>query len=292
MQTIYLVNALDLPRIARNHRETGMRIGKQGQPYTAISTADAHSITVRGKDLCSDLIGKMSFADFYFLLLTGHTATPQQSLFIDAALVTLAEHGLTPTVQAARMTYDVDPAAIQAAVAAGILGAGTVVMGTSELCGRFLDDIVQTSSRSGQSLESVAAEKLAQRKAAGQTVPGYGHPLHVAGDPRTRRLLELAAQHGVVGPYLDTLKIVERLIPSVYQRELPINASGSIPAVLLQVGFPVGALKGIPILARTAGLLAHLHEEAQRPIGFLMCHHAEQAITYDGLRVQAPAAGD
>ncbi len=268
-----------------------MRIGKQNQPYTAISTADAHSITIRGKDLCSELIGNMNFADFYFFLLTGNMATPQQSLFINAALVTLAEHGLTPTVQAARMTYDVDPAAIQAAVAAGILGAGNVVMGTSELCGRFLDDIVQTSAQSGQSLESVAAAKLAQRKTAGQTVPGYGHPLHGAGDPRTHRLLELAAQHDVTGPYLDTLAIVERLIPGIYQRELPINASGSIPAVLLQVGFPVGALKGIPILARTAGLLAHLYEEAQRPIGFLMCHHAEQAITYDGLHAQAPAEG-
>lgn len=269
-----------------------MRIGKQDQPFTAISTADEHTITIRGKDLCADLIGRMGFVDYYFFLLTGHVATPRQSLFIDAALVTLAEHGLTPTVQAARMTYDVDPAAMQAAVAAGILGAGTVVMGTSELCGRFLEDIVQTGSRSGRSLESVAREKLVQRKAAGQTVPGYGHPLHAGGDPRTRRLLELAAQHDVAGPYLDALTIVERLIPGIYQRELPINASGSIPAVLLQVGFPVGALKGIPILARTAGLLAHLHEEAQRPIGFLMCHHAEQAIAYDGPRRQGPAAAD
>jgi len=267
-----------------------MRIGNQNQPYTAISTSDAHSITIRGKDLCTDLIGKMNFADFYFFLLTGHAATPRQSLFINAALVTLAEHGLTPTVQAARMTYDVDPAAIQAAVAAGILGAGSVVMGTSELCGRFLDDIVQTSESTGQSLEMVAAEKLTQRKAAGQTVPGYGHPLHSSGDPRTRRLLDLAAEQGVAGPYLDTLMIVEKLIPGIYRRNLPINASGSIPAVLLQVGFPVGALKGIPILARVAGLLAHLYEESQRPIGFLMCYHAEQAIRYDGLEVSSSAS--
>ncbi|OZI72340.1 citryl-CoA lyase [Bordetella genomosp. 12] len=266
-----------------------MRIGKQNEPYTAISTADAASITIRGKDLCSELIGKMSFADFYFFLLTGEAPTAQQSLFVNATLVTLAEHGLTPTVQAARMTYDVEPAALQAAVAAGILGAGSVVMGTSELCGRFLDDIVQTSAGSGKSLQDVAADKLMQRKSAGLTVPGYGHPLHAAGDPRTQRLLALAAEHGVTGAYLDALTIVEHLIPEIYQRRLPINASGSIPAVLLQVGFPVGALKGIPILARTAGLLAHLHEEASRPIGFLMCHHAEQAITYDG-PVFSPAA--
>lgn len=267
-----------------------MRIGKQNQPFTAISTSDAHSITVRGKDLCSDLMGRMSFPDYYFFLLTGQTATPQQSFFINAALVTLAEHGLTPTVQAARMTYDVDPAALQAAVAAGILGAGSVVMATSELCARFLHEIVETSAKTGDSLEDVALAKLAERKALGQTVPGYGHPLHSAGDPRTHRLLELAAEQGVSGPYLDTLVIVERLLPSVYGRNLPINASGSIPAVLLQVGFPVNAMKGIPILARTAGLLAHLYEESTRPIGFLMCHHGEQAITYDGLRALPPPA--
>lgn len=261
-----------------------MRIGKQTEPFSAISTADAHSITVRGKNLCTDLIGKMNFADYYYFLLTGQQPTPVQSLFINATLVTIAEHGLTPTVQAARMTYDVEPTALQAAVAAGILGAGSVVMGTSELCGRFLHDIVETSRQSDIGLEVVARQKLQERKAAGLTVPGYGHPLHSSGDPRTERLLAMAAEQGVRGPYLDALCTVERLIPGIYGRALPINASGSVPAVLLEVGFPVEALKGIAILARTAGLLAHLHEESSRPIGFLMSHHGELAITYDGPR--------
>ncbi|RZT39163.1 citryl-CoA lyase [Cupriavidus agavae] len=259
-----------------------MRIGRQASPHTAISTADAHSITIRGKDLCSELMGKYDFVDFYHFLLTGADATPAQSRLLNAALVAIAEHGLTPTVQAARMTYDADPAALQGAVAAGILGAGTVVMGTSELCGRFLHDIVSTQQATGEPLAAVVAEKLAQHKAARQTVPGYGHPLHGAGDPRTARLLELAAELEVRGPYLDALFAVEEAIPAVYGRKLPINASGSIPAVLLAAGFPLGALKGIPILARTAGLLAHLFEEASRPIGFLMAEHADQAIGYDG----------
>lgn len=259
-----------------------MRIGKQKNPYTAISTADADSITIRGKDLCRDLIGKVDFADFYYFLLAGADPTPAQSRLVNAALVAVAEHGLTPTVQAARMTYDADPAALQGAVAAGILGAGTVVMGTSELCGRFLHDIVTTREASGEALEDVVARKLEARKAAGQTVPGYGHPLHGTGDPRTARMLALARELGVAGPYLDTLFTVERMIPEVYSRNLPINVSGSIPAVLLQAGFPVGALKGIPILARTAGLLAHLFEEASRPIGFMMADHADQSIIYDG----------
>ena len=125
-----------------------MKIGKQ-EPFSTIATSDADSITIRGKDLCSELIGKLNFADFYFFLLTGEMPTPQQSFFVNATLVTIAEHGLTPTVQAARMTYDADPAALQGAVAAGILGAGSVVMGTSELCGRFLHEIITSLQEAG-----------------------------------------------------------------------------------------------------------------------------------------------
>ncbi|CAN5182880.1 citryl-CoA lyase [soil metagenome] len=258
-----------------------MKIGKQ-QPYSAIGTSNADVITIRGQSLCDDLIGKMNFADFYFFLLTGKRPTEDQSFFINATLVTIAEHGLTPTAQAARMTYDADPQALQGAVAAGILGAGSVVMGTSEVCGRFLQDIVSTVDATGRTLMDVAQEKTAALKAAGKTVPGYGHPLHKHGDPRTRRLLQLAVERGTSGPHVEALLAVETLVPGIYGRTLPVNASGSIPAVLLDVGFPVEAMKGIPILARTAGLLAHLYEESQRPIGFLMYHLAEQGITYDG----------
>jgi citrate synthase len=258
-----------------------MKIGNQ-QPFSAIATADARSITIRGKDLCDDLIGRMDFADFYFFLLTGEMPSPQQSFFVNAALVTIAEHGLTPTAQAARMTYDADPAALQGAVAAGILGAGSVVMGTAELCGRFLHGLLQEQRAGGRALEDVAREVIAARREARQTVPGYGHPLHSEGDPRTARLVALARERGAAGSYVEALLTVERLIPQVYGRRLPANASGAIPAVLLDVGFPLSALKGIPILARTAGLLGHLHEEMTRPIGFFMYHAADEAITYDG----------
>ena len=267
-----------------------MKIGKQ-HPFSAIATSDAHSITIRGKDLCSELIGEMGFADFYYFLLTGQSPSPQQSFFVNATLVTIAEHGLTPTAQAARMTYDADPASLQAAVAAGILGAGTVVMGTSELCGRFLNEIVTAAETEGRSLEAVALDKISRLREARKPVPGYGHPLHSQGDPRTHRLLTLARDHGVAGRHVEALCTVERLIPGVYGKDLPANASGAIPAVLLDVGFPMTALKGIPILARTAGLLAHLHEEASRPIGFHMSHLGEMGITYDGPLPAARAEG-
>ncbi len=122
-----------------------MRIGKQDNPFTAISTADAASITVRGKDLCSELIGKIDFTDYFFLLLMGKAPDDNQRFFVNALLVAIAEHGLVPSVQAARMTLAAAPEAIQGAVAAGLLGSGSVVLGSAETAGYFLHDLVEAS---------------------------------------------------------------------------------------------------------------------------------------------------
>jgi len=260
-----------------------VRIGKQDNPYTAISTSDAHSITIRGKDLCSELIGHMGFTDFFFLLLTGKQATENQRYLVDAVLLSIAEHGLVPSVQAARMTLAAAPEALQGAVAAGLLGCGSVVLGSTEACGRFLSGLIDDARKRGISFDAAAQETLAAMAAAKKQVPGFGHPQHSGGDPRAARLLELAAERGAEGDHIRMLRAIEKAIPGALGRSLPINVSGAIPAVMLDAGFPLAALKGIPILARTAGLIAHLNEEASRPIGFLMSHHAAQSIQYDGL---------
>jgi citrate synthase len=259
-----------------------MRIGKQDNPFTAISTSDAHSITVRGKDLCNELIGKMGFTDYFYFLLTGEQASERQRFFIDAVLLAISEHGLVPSVQAARMTYAAAPDALQGAVAAGILGCGSVVLGSTEACGQFLVSLIAQVKEKNVSPEQAALEGLRQLLANKRAIPGYGHPQHSGGDPRSDRLLALAKDKGIVGDYIQMLYTVEKAIPEVLGRPLPINVSGAIPAVLLDIGFPVHALKGIPILARTASLIAHLNEEATRPIGFMMSGIAAQGIQYDG----------
>lgn len=259
-----------------------MRIGKQDNPFTAISTSDAHSITVRGKDLCSELIGEMGFTDYFYFLLTGEKATENQRFFIDAVLLAIAEHGLVPSVQAARMTYAAAPDALQGAVAAGILGCGSVVLGSTEACGAFLAKLIRCVKNENISHEAAALEGLRELRANKKAIPGYGHPQHSSGDPRSDRLLSLAKQRGVSGEHIHMLHVVEQAIPEVIGKKLPINVSGAIPSVMLDVGFPIHALKGIPILARTASLIAHLNEEATRPIGFMMSGFAAQGIQYDG----------
>ncbi len=259
-----------------------MRIGKQDQPHTAIATSDAESVTVRGKDLCSELIGKISFTDYFFFLVTGKEPTEEQRFFIDALLVSIAEHGLVPSVQAARMTYDASPEAFHGAVAAGLLGCGSVVFGSSESAGRFLAALVQKAEETGEDPKAVALETLTEMRKTKQPIPGYGHPQHSGGDPRANVLLKLADDRGVSGKHIAMLRTVAEVIPEVIPRALPINISGAIPAILLDIDFPLEGLKGVPLLARTAGLIAHLTEESKRQIGFIMSHHADLAISYDG----------
>ena len=259
-----------------------MALVKDNTPYSAIATADTESITVRGKDLCTQLIGEVGFTDYFYFLVTGQMPSADQRFFTDAVLVAIAEHGMTTSVQAARMTLAAEPGALQGAVAAGILGCGSVVLGSAESAGKFLSGLVTKAKETGQSFEDAARAGLKELRAAKRPVPGYGHPKHHGGDPRTDRLLALAKSRNTVGDHITMLLAVEKIIPEVYGRALPINVSGAIPAVILDVGFPVGALKGIPILARTASLIGHLHEETQRPMGFILSRHSADTVVYDG----------
>jgi citrate synthase len=194
--------------------------------------------------------------------------------------VAIAEHGLVPSVQAARMTLAAGPDAWQGAMSAGLLGMGSVVAGSSETAGRYLAEVLEAAGDGD--LDAAAVDSLKALKAARQKVPGLGHPQHAGGDPRADRLLAIADEEGVSGRYVKCLRVLAKHAPGIIERPLPINVSGAIPAVILDAGWPLEAIKGVPLLARAAGLVAHLFEESQRSIGFIMSHKADEAIAYDG----------
>lgn len=258
-----------------------MKIGKATVPRTAICTSDEHTIVVRGRDLSKDLIGKISFVEHFFLLLTGRPPAAGEAAVLNATLVAIAEHGLVPSVQAARMTFAAAPDAMQGAVAAGILGCGSVVLGSSETAGRLYSEI-DARVRGGAALEAAALAVLQSWRAAGQAIPGVGHPLHKERDERVGALFAVARAAGTDLRFVAIAEAVEAMTPQVLKKDLKLNVSGAIPAVLLGAGFPVQALKGVPILARTAGLIAHLFEEMQQPIGFALSYQATRETVYDG----------
>jgi citrate synthase len=258
-----------------------VKIGSQAHKNSAISASNETTILVRGRDLTQELIGKIGFTDHFWLLLTGSFPTAPQRSVLDATLVAIAEHGLVPSVLAARMTLAAAPEALQGAVAAGILGCGSVVLGSSEAAGIFFASIAQRIS-AGVTLAEAAKAAVLNCRSEHRPIPGYGHPLHKDFDPRARRLFEVAEDAGGSGRHVQIARAVEELLPDMLGKRLALNVSAAIPAVLLDVGYPLAALKGVPLLARTAGLIAHLLEEQQRSIGFVMSHAAAAAIDYDG----------
>jgi citrate synthase len=257
-----------------------MKIGSQTHRSSAISTSNEETILVRGRDLCGELIGNISFTDHVWLLVTGELPNAAQRKVLDATLVAIAEHGLVPSVQASRMTLAAAPEALQGAVAAGILGCGSVILGAAENAGRLFQEVVTNAEAS--SIGDAAAHVAREYRTARRAIPGYGHPLHKDYDPRARRLLQIGREAGTHGAYAEAALAIECTLPEILGKPLAMNVSGAIPAVLLDAGYPLLALKGVPILARTASLIAHLLEEQQRPIGFVLSHAASEAIAYDG----------
>jgi citrate synthase len=242
-------------------------------PVSRISRAYPDRVEVRGRDLTGDVMGRLGFTAYFHLLLTGREPTEEQRYFLDVLLVSIAEHGLMPTNVAARMTLAADPRSLQGAVAAGILGAGPVVLGTAEECARLLEETLASGRDPGEVAASI--------RTAGGKVPGFGHPLHRPVDPRAERILELADERAVSGPHVLLARRLREAVAAAWGRPLTMNVSMPIAAVLLDLGFPSATVKAVPILARTAGLLAHLAEEQERPIGLLLARAAEEAAEYE-----------
>jgi citrate synthase len=251
-----------------------------GTPVSRISQAYPDRVEVRGRDLTGELMGSLSFTEYFHLLLTGREASDDQRFFLDLLLVAIAEHGMMPTNVAARMTLAADPGSLQGAVAAGILGAGPVLLGTAEACARLLEE-AQEKVAAGAEPAAVAEDIAREVHASGAKLPGFGHPVHRPLDPRAERVLELADARGVSGPHVLLARLLRDGAANAWGKPLTMNVSMPIAAVMLDLGFSSAAVKAVPILARTAGLLAHLAEEQQNPIGFLMAAKAEEAVEYE-----------
>jgi citrate synthase len=184
------------------------------------------------------------------------------------------------------MTLAADPGSLQGAVAAGILGCGPVILGTAEECARLLED-TQAKVIAGATPEAAAEDAARQIRASGARLPGFGHPIHRPVDPRAERILELADARGASGPHVVLARHLRDSAVKAWGKPLVMNVSMPIAAVMLDLGFSAAVVKAVPILARAAGLLAHLAEEQQHPVGFLMAKAAEEAVDYE----RAPDGG-
>lgn len=256
-------------------RPTDPTLGTDETWHTWIGSSTPDRITVGGLDLPSEVMGRLSLTDLAYLLVTHREPTPGQRRVLDAVLVALADHGLTPSALAARLTHTGAPEAIQASVAAGLLGAGSVFLGPAGDTAEFLAGAVDGADPDDETLAVMADALVAGCRAEGRRVPGLGHPVHRDVDPRTPRLYALAEEEGVLGPHLRLLTLVADAQEAASGRHLPINGAGAAGAALVDLGLPPAIVRGFVLIGRTAGLVAHLAEEATDPLGMRLWRAVE-----------------
>ena len=254
---------------------------------TSIGTSDESTIHLLGQDLAADLMGQVGFGELAFWLVAMRRPTAGELRVFESVLVALADHGLTPSAIAARLTLTGAPESVQGALAAGLLGGGSRYLGVTEDAGGFLAAALAQHTGGGAELptsddgwDDLARAAVRAAQAAGRRVPGLGHPVHKNGDPRTPVLIRIADEEGLRGPHLRLFEAVGRVHPELLGRTLPLNGAGVCGAALCDLGFTPEILRGFALLARTAGLVGHLAEEMRRPLGPAIYQQVDRAAEY------------
>lgn len=252
---------------------------RQNKPIRSdIAWSTRDRIEVRGKDLPNEILGHMNLGDLAYLQLTGQTPTPEQSRVFNAIIITLVEHGITPSALAARITYAGAPESLQAAVAAGLCGLGTVFVGSMEGASKMLYEALPDPAADADP-DALASQVVSDFRARKQIIPGLGHPLHKPVDPRTPRLFEIAAENGMSGRYVDLMQRIAAEAERVSGKQLPINATGAIGAICCEFGFPWKIVRGFGVMARAIGLVGHILEESEKPMAVEIWQRVEDEAT-------------
>lgn len=246
---------------------------------TAVTKIEPNRVAVRGYDI-ADLMGRVSFGAAVYLILTGDLPSPEVGRLMDAILVASIDHGATPPSCLAARTVASTGASLSQSVASGIASINKHHGGAIEDCARALAKLLADAQASGQSPDEAAASLVADIKASGARISGFGHRVHTK-DPRTARLFELAAEAGLSpsptgrgmpgaaglgeGParHIAAARAVERAFAAT-GKPLPINVDGAIGAILADLGLDPRVYNGIFMIARTPGLVAHVAEEQTR----------------------------
>jgi citrate synthase len=247
---------------------------------SSMGRAELDRIFVRDYDLNKDLLGKISFAQMLYLMLEGQLPSAEQARMIDAMLIVLVDHGMTTGAAAARMTFHSAPEAIQGAVAAAILGAGSVHLGSSEHCAKMLNEALPKDSKETD-LDAIALKTVEKRLANNLLIPGIGHGIHTRGDPRAERLFEIAQETKVHGRYCELLKKIGKIADEKVGKHLPVNVTGAIAAISLDMGIHWQMSKSFAILGRALGGLAHVGEEIRRPIARGLSNMIRDNLQYE-----------
>jgi citrate synthase len=244
-------------------------------PTTGLCRHTREAIYVRGENLVEDLMGEVTFTEMSYFAVTGRRPSKGQVRILDAVLVTLMEHGLTPSAIAARMVYGSTPETLQAGVSAGLLAVGSVFVGTMEGCAALLARIIDAAD-TGETAREIAREYRDSRR----PVPGFGHHMHKPDDPRTPKLFAIAESEGVPGKHIAALRALSAAVDDAFGKHLTINATGAVAALLGEIAIPAPVMRGFAVISRSAGLVAHIAEEQETPSMRHVWELVEEGVPY------------
>jgi citrate synthase len=252
---------------------------KSEKPTTALCRHTLTSIHYRDKNLVEELLG--GDADFVKVMsehILAREMSHDEIRIINAILIAIMEHGLTPSAIATREIYMSAPENLQGAVAAGLMGVGSQFVGTIENNATLLAQLVAHDG--GTARREKAREIIADHRASKTLLPGFGHHLHKPDDPRAQRLIEMGREAGFEGGYLDSLVLLGEEIDLAFAKHVPINATGAVAALMGEMKIPVKLMRGFAVISRAAGLVAHIAEEQQRPSGRYIWDLVDKAVPY------------
>jgi citrate synthase len=235
-------------------------MGSKAAELPKLSESVGDDIFVRGRDVARELVGRMTFTEALLLELRGVPPTDGQVRVVDGVLVAIMEHGLTPSALTTRLVYDAAPEALQGAVAAGLLASGTRFLGAMSEAAQLLE-AVATADRADL---DAARSEVSRRLESGGRLPGFGHNLHEAVDPRVGALLSLAEDAGIAGRYCEAYAMLTAAVHEARPKLIP-NAAGAVAAVLRDAGIASEETRGFALIARCAGLVAHVSDERANP---------------------------
>jgi citrate synthase len=236
-----------------------------------LSSHDETSISVREKDLTSEVMGELSFSGSLYYLWTGTEPTPGEEELLGAMLSGLMVHGVTPSTLVSRLTLFSEPKAVQTAVASAIGGVGSQFIGTMKECSEHLHDVVDA-----ENTDAAVDDLVATLLDRGEQFPGIGHPHLDPVDPRAERLFEMADEADVTGEYTETLRAVQSAFEAETGADLPINVTGAIAALTADMGMSPTAARGIAIVGRATGVVGEVLEEQERPIAGEIWQHVDE----------------
>lgn len=246
-----------------------------------IASSDANSVTVFGQPLVP-MLGHVNVGDFAFLEIFGRLPEENESVLFNALVVTLIEHGMTPSAISARMTYLGAPESLQGAVASGLLGLGNTFVGTIEGAARICQDNLPDKGADNPSkrlsddeVTTLATQISDEFRAARRPIPGLGHPVHKPVDPRAERLFELGAELGFDDTSTRLVRALSAISSERSGKELPVNATGAIGALASTLGVPAEVSRGLGVMARAIGLVGHLLEERREPMAKTIWYRTE-----------------